>query len=399
MTATITMTVTETVTETIDLTPHGKSGGGEGSELSMEISVPKDETQKVSCRYLIKIINAGKNAVDMDKIDVKIWTDYREEKLNEITEVYKANKNLKEEDIAKYVKLSVQEGEKLIAIDFDRETGILDGESGFAEIYVLFKMPEGNSVDLSEQKGAECIRLNLAALYYKGAKVWGEEPTTTTTFSPTYSCSPTWTETQTITEIDTITMTATITETETNTGTSTETSTITETETITPTHTITETNTISPTESITETATPTSTLSSTITASPEFDFSESPTLTQTPTMNLTLLSSAETLKKEEVSSNLNFNDKSVYVFPNPASRSLNIRFPLEYVQNVKIAIYGLDGKMVWSRFMTALSVTHGINRIAWDCKNSSGIEAANGVYLLEVCDEKECIRKKIAVIR
>ena len=73
---------------------------------------------------------------------------------------------------------------------------------------------------------------------------------------------------------------------------------------------------------------------------------------------------------------------NVYNFPNPFSN--NTQFCFEVTNNVrlKIDIYSLGGRKVWSYLNE--NINSGYHSIEWNGKNFFNSEIANGVYLYKI---------------
>jgi len=95
----------------------------------------------------------------------------------------------------------------------------------------------------------------------------------------------------------------------------------------------------------------------------------------------------------------NFNEKTVYNYPNPVKDSTIIRFPLKIQQEVSIVIYDINGKVVWTKELNSAGTFIGINTVVWNVRNDMGVEVSNGVYLLRVKTKNNAVTKKIAVIK
>jgi flagellar hook assembly protein FlgD len=68
-------------------------------------------------------------------------------------------------------------------------------------------------------------------------------------------------------------------------------------------------------------------------------------------------------------------------------------------RDVNIGIYDLNGRLVWAKRLNAAETNMGENFAVWDLKNGQGVEAANGVYVLDIRSGGISVRKKIAVIK
>jgi len=94
-----------------------------------------------------------------------------------------------------------------------------------------------------------------------------------------------------------------------------------------------------------------------------------------------------------------FNSTNVYNYPNPTKSSTIIRFPLKTQQDVKIIIYDIQGRIVWTKKLNVSETSIGINTITWNVRNDMDVEVANGVYLLKILAENKVITKIIAIIK
>ncbi len=93
------------------------------------------------------------------------------------------------------------------------------------------------------------------------------------------------------------------------------------------------------------------------------------------------------------------NEKNVYNYPNPCKGQTSIRFPLPEQQQVKIAIYDMNGRIIWRKELSPAETIQGINSVSWNGENDLGQETANGIYFCRVVFRGITITKKIAVIR
>ncbi|HNZ30249.1 MAG TPA: T9SS type A sorting domain-containing protein, partial [Candidatus Goldiibacteriota bacterium] len=90
---------------------------------------------------------------------------------------------------------------------------------------------------------------------------------------------------------------------------------------------------------------------------------------------------------------------NTYNDPNPCSENTTILFSLDKKTDISIVIFDITGKKVFVQEYAAADTRPGINTIRWDLKNSTGRQAANGIYILKVITPEKIITKKIAVIR
>jgi hypothetical protein len=94
-----------------------------------------------------------------------------------------------------------------------------------------------------------------------------------------------------------------------------------------------------------------------------------------------------------------FDESSVYNYPNPSSGVTTIRFAIPEAQDVYVFIYDINGKQIWTKFISKDDTARGLNKILWDGKNDMGVSVANGIYIYRVAIKTEAITKKIAIIR
>jgi hypothetical protein len=97
--------------------------------------------------------------------------------------------------------------------------------------------------------------------------------------------------------------------------------------------------------------------------------------------------------------NGDLSEKTVYNYPNPATDSTTIRFPLPAPQEVKIAISDSAGKLVWERQLSQGDTIAGVNNVVWKIINEAGMTVSNGVYLVKVITKDKVITKKIVVLK
>ena len=101
-------------------------------------------------------------------------------------------------------------------------------------------------------------------------------------------------------------------------------------------------------------------------------------------------------KEEEVEG---MNERNTYVYPNPANKEVVIRYSMKGATGVKIEIYNLQGKKIWSKEKLAGEVREGVNYDVWGLEDDMGREVSNGVYIVKVKGGDKEITKKIAVVR
>ncbi len=93
------------------------------------------------------------------------------------------------------------------------------------------------------------------------------------------------------------------------------------------------------------------------------------------------------------------NENNTYNFPNPCSDSTTIRFPLTEKTEVKIIIYDINGKTVWSKTLNEAEVITGVNYVVWNLTNDAGLAISNGTYICKVITKDKVVTKKIAVVK
>jgi len=92
-------------------------------------------------------------------------------------------------------------------------------------------------------------------------------------------------------------------------------------------------------------------------------------------------------------------ESNTYNYPNPCAGPTTIRFSLLEQENVSIAIYDINSRLVWSKKLDASSTTTGVNNVIWKLQNDAGIEVSNGAYILVIKAGGKTVTKKIAVVR
>jgi hypothetical protein len=90
---------------------------------------------------------------------------------------------------------------------------------------------------------------------------------------------------------------------------------------------------------------------------------------------------------------------NVYSYPNPSKGEVIIRFSLAKAEEVRVVIYDINGREVWSKEMREGETRSGINNVRWDGRNEQGLEVGNGIYIYSVMTKEKKITKKIALIR
>ncbi|MFC1616717.1 T9SS type A sorting domain-containing protein [Candidatus Margulisiibacteriota bacterium] len=84
---------------------------------------------------------------------------------------------------------------------------------------------------------------------------------------------------------------------------------------------------------------------------------------------------------------------------NPNNEVTNIQYQLSQDANVKIYIYSISGKHIWTNNISAEATggTTGFNTISWDGKNRFGEIVANGMYITYIIAEKGAEKAKAKV--
>ena len=88
-----------------------------------------------------------------------------------------------------------------------------------------------------------------------------------------------------------------------------------------------------------------------------------------------------------------FNHK---VYPNPTPKSLNIHFDAFSSKKVKVAIFDLQGKEIWSGFKRSKA---GENIFEWNALDNKGNKVSNGIYFILIDDGHKVIKEKFTVLR
>ncbi len=124
-------------------------------------------------------------------------------------------------------------------------------------------------------------------------------------------------------------------------------------------------------------------------------------ITVTPTITPTaiMVCKLNVEKTPEYSPAEPLSEKNTFNFPNPCKDRTTIRFSLASPEDVNIAIYDINGRIVWQKNLDAGETIAGINCVVWNAVNDYGIYAANGVYILKVATIDKTVTKKIAIVR
>ena len=88
-----------------------------------------------------------------------------------------------------------------------------------------------------------------------------------------------------------------------------------------------------------------------------------------------------------------FNHK---VYPNPTPKSLNIHFDAFSSKKVKVAIFDLQGKEIWSGFKRSKA---GENIFEWNALDNKRNKVSNGIYFILIDDGHKVIKEKFTVLR
>jgi|GEM_PF-5703529 len=90
---------------------------------------------------------------------------------------------------------------------------------------------------------------------------------------------------------------------------------------------------------------------------------------------------------------------NVYNYPNPASESTTIRFPLEEAADTVITVTDINGIKVWEKKLSKAETKAGVNTVIWQLVNGAGQKIGNGAYVLKVKSGNKTITKNIAVVK
>jgi hypothetical protein len=83
--------------------------------------------------------------------------------------------------------------------------------------------------------------------------------------------------------------------------------------------------------------------------------------------------------------------------PNPVQAAGEISFALPRLAGVRLAIFNISGRLVWSRDLGLIAP--GIHHVAWDGADQAGKPVAQGIYLLRLLAGAELTSAKIVVLR
>ena len=84
-------------------------------------------------------------------------------------------------------------------------------------------------------------------------------------------------------------------------------------------------------------------------------------------------------------------------YPNPARNLANISFALPKAGYVSLKVYNIQGQLV--KTVVNEEKPAGIHSIAWDCKNSEGNQAANGIYLYQLIAGGNTATRKLVLVK
>jgi hypothetical protein len=83
-------------------------------------------------------------------------------------------------------------------------------------------------------------------------------------------------------------------------------------------------------------------------------------------------------------------------FPNPFSRSTDIRYSLKEAAEVSISIYNLKGQLV--RNLASIQKSLGSHSISWNCKDNSGKAVPGGLYFVRMKAGKHSFTHKMLLM-
>lgn len=84
-------------------------------------------------------------------------------------------------------------------------------------------------------------------------------------------------------------------------------------------------------------------------------------------------------------------------YPNPFNPETSIRFNLNQSQNIRLAVYDVNGRHV--RTLAAGEFSEGEHVVAWDGRDDQGRQVVSGVYFYEFIADDKVERKKMTVLR
>jgi hypothetical protein len=84
-------------------------------------------------------------------------------------------------------------------------------------------------------------------------------------------------------------------------------------------------------------------------------------------------------------------------YPNPFNPSTTIRFSLPEAQEVRLAIYDVEGRLV--RSLVDGVEPAGVNRVTWDGVDNDGSPVASGIYFVRLTDGQQAATRKIVLVK
>jgi hypothetical protein len=94
-----------------------------------------------------------------------------------------------------------------------------------------------------------------------------------------------------------------------------------------------------------------------------------------------------------------FSKETTYAFPNPATGGqVNFNFDLSAPTRVRMQVFEITGKEVWSKTLEASQTQAGVNQLSWDLSNNAGQGLASGLYLYRVSAGDLSFTRKLAIL-
>lgn len=84
-------------------------------------------------------------------------------------------------------------------------------------------------------------------------------------------------------------------------------------------------------------------------------------------------------------------------FPNPFNPKTQIGFGLPYSTNVKLAIYGIDGRYI--KTLVSSFMAGGFHSTEWDGKDASGNNVSTGIYLYQLIAGNVILSEKVLLVK
>lgn len=84
-------------------------------------------------------------------------------------------------------------------------------------------------------------------------------------------------------------------------------------------------------------------------------------------------------------------------YPNPFTSGLSASFSIPAEMPVRLRVFDSSGRLV--RTLVDRTLAAGWHRFAWDGRDNAGMEAASGVYFLDLKGGKEGARTRLVRIR